>query len=178
LHAQKRLLAWIVLVGGVIVLTSYAYSLGIDASTRADLWGGVPPEIGPAYVVSMVLAAAGYFAFTFFLFFRVDPDETRIAGRFRFNLFSGLYTLILGPSALWLPLTSAMIQRPSSVLWLGVRLVLGMVGLGSIGLLLSLLRLQPRQRSRVYWLAVAGSAAFSIHTVVLDLIIWTALFPT
>jgi uncharacterized membrane protein YgaE (UPF0421/DUF939 family) len=88
-----------------------------------------------------------------------------------------LYVLSLGPSALWLPLTSVMVQQPSNLLWLGIRLVLAFVGLGSAGLLLALLSLRPRQPLAAYWLAVAGGVAFFIQTVVLDLFAWTAFFP-
>ena len=167
----------IVLLGGMAVLASYAYSLAVDPVTRAGLWGGVPSVFLPAYTASMVLAATGYFAFTYFLFFHVDPDRARIAGRFGYSLFHGLYVLTLGPSALWLPLTSVMIQQPSSLLWLGIRLVLALVGLGSAALLLALLSLRPRQPQAAYWPAIAGAVAFCIQTAVLDLFVWTAFFP-
>jgi hypothetical protein len=177
MHPHKRALAWIVLVGGAAVLVSYAYSLGLDPATQAALWGGVPPALLPAYVASMALATAGYFAFTYFLLFPADPGRVRIAGRFGYRLFQGLYLMILIPSALWLPLTSAMVQQPGSFLWLGIRGVLALVSLGSVGLLLALLTWQPRQPARAYWLAVAGSVAFCFQTTVLDLLLWTALFP-
>jgi hypothetical protein len=172
-HPQKRRMAWIVLFGGAIVLASYAYSLSFDPATQAGLWGGVPVGLLPVYVTSMALATAGFFAFTYFLLFQADPDRVRIAGRFGYGLFEGLYVMILAPSALWLPLTSAMVQQPSSLLWL----VLAVVGLASVALLLALLSLRPRQPVRAYWLAVAGSLAFCIQTAVLDLLVWTALFP-
>jgi hypothetical protein len=70
-----------------------------------------------------------------------------------------------------------MIQQPTSLLWLGIRLVLVLVGLGSVGLMLALLVLRPRQPATAYWLAVTGSVAFCIQTAVLDLFVWTALFP-
>jgi hypothetical protein len=176
-HPQKRTLAWIVLLGGAAVLASYAYVLGMDPVTQIGLWGGVPPALLPAYIASMILATAGYFAFTYFLLFRVAPDRARIAGRFGYRLFFGLYLLILGPSAVWLPLTSAMVQQPSSSLWLSIRLVLVVVGLGSVALLLALMYLRPRQPTGAYWLAVAGGVAFCIQTAVLDLFVWTALYP-
>ena len=176
-HPKKWRLAGVVLVGGAAVLVSYACSLAIDPATRAGLWGGVPQALLPGYVASMALAAGGFFAFTYFLLVCVDPDRVRIAGGFGYGLFCGLYVLILGPSALWLPLTSAMIQQPSSLLWLGIRLVLALVGIGSVALLLALLRLRPRQPPAAYWLAVAGAVAFCIQTAVLDLFVWTAFFP-
>ena len=145
MHAQKRTLGWIVLLGGVAVLTSYAYILGLEPEIQMKLWGGVPAALLPAYVASMVLATAGFFAFTFFLLFRADPDRVQVAGRFGYSLFYGLYVMILAPSALWLPLTSAMVRQSNDLLWLAVRLVLLVVGLGAVALLLALLSLRPRQ---------------------------------
>jgi len=177
MHPQKRTLVWIVLLGGAAVLVSYAHSLGLTPATQAALWGGVPARLLLVYVPSMALAMAGYFAFTYFLLFPADPDRVRVASRFGYGLFHGLYLMILIPSALWLPLTSAMVQQPSGTLWLLIRLVLALVGLASVGLLLALVALRPRQPTRAYWLAVAGSVAFCLQTAVLDFFVWTSLFP-
>jgi hypothetical protein len=176
-HPQKRRLVGIVLLGGAAVLASYARSLGFDPASQAALWGGVPPAFLPAYVTSMALATMGFFAFTFFLLFRADPGRVRIALWFGYGLFSWLYMMILAPSALWLPLTSAMVQQPDGSLWLAVRLVLLMVAVGSVLLLLALLSLRPRTPVRAYWIAVAGGVAFCLQTAVLDLFVWTAFFP-
>lgn len=177
MHPQRRGMAWIVLLGGGAVVLSYIYILGLDPATQAGLWGDVPPTLLPTYVISMVLATGGFFAFTFFLFFRADPESVRIAGRFGYSLFCGLYVMILVPAALWLPLTAAMVQQPSSLLWLGIRVVLAAVGIGSVALLLALLSLRPRLPAGAYWLAIFGALAFCFQTAVLDLFVWTALFP-
>ncbi len=177
MHPQKKRLAGIVLLGGIAVLASYAYILAIDPTTRAGLWGGVPQALLPAYVASMALGAAGFFAYTYFLFVHADPDRVQIAGRFGYGLFHSLYLLILIPSALWLPLTSAMVQQPGSLLWLSIQLVLALVGLSGVALLLALLSLRPRRPAAAYWLAVVGAVAFCIQTAVLDLFVWTAYFP-
>ena len=176
IHPKKLSLAAIVLLGGAAVLASYAYILVIDPATRDSLWGGVPPGLLPGYTASMVLAAAGYFAFTYFLFFHVDPDRARIAGRFRYSLFHGLYLLILGPSALWLPLTFQAVEQSSRVFAWAARLVLVVVGLASLGLLFALLSLRPRQPLWAYRMAVIGNLFFCIQTVILDAIIWGASF--
>jgi hypothetical protein len=125
----------------------------------------------------MLLATAGFFVYTFFLLFRVDPDRARIADRLGYSLFSVLYVLILVPSALWMPLTAAMLEHGNGALWSGIRLTLGVVGLGSIGLCGALLALRPRRPGRLYGLAVAGSLAFCLQTAVLDAFVWTALYP-
>jgi hypothetical protein len=50
------------------------------------------------------------------------------------------------------------------------------VGLASASLVWALLSLQTKTPGIAYWLAVAGSSYFAFHTLVLDAIIWAALF--
>jgi hypothetical protein len=177
MHPHKRMMAVINLLGGIAVLGSYAYGLSSHPATGAELWGDVPQTARSAYTLWMFFAAAGYFLFTYFLFFRADPQEVHVAHRFGFRLFNVLYVAILLPSALWMPLTFEMLKNPSSTLWLAIRLVLCIVGLGSAALVGALLSLRPRQPVRTYWLAVAGSMAFTIQTALIDALVWTAYFP-
>ena len=174
---QKRLMVWINLLGGAAILASYVYGLRTHPGSSTGLWGNVPQAILPLYGVSMLLAAAGYFAYTYFLLLRLNLDEARVARRFRFGLFNALYALILVPSAMWMPLTLRMLEQPTAGLWLGIRLVLAAVALGSLGLLGALLSLRPREPRWAYWLAVGGSVTFSIQTALLDAVVWTAFFP-
>jgi hypothetical protein len=125
----------------------------------------------------MLLAASGYFFFTYFLLFRVDPDQVRIGGRLGFSIFNVLYAAILVGSALYLPLTFGFVAQPRGPLWWSIRVVLIVVGLASLGLLTTLLALRPRRPAWAYWLAVAGSVIFSFQTVVLDMLMWPALYP-
>lgn len=177
MHPQKRAMAWINVIGGIAVLGSYAQGFLSHPSTSGDLWGDVPEAIRPLYGVWMFVAAAGYLAFTHLLYFRTDPQKARVAGRFGFGLFNGLYVAILLPSAMWMPLTFQMLTRPSDALWVAIRLVLWTVGLASVSLVVALSRLQPRQPVRGYWLALAGSVGFAVQTALLDAIVWTVYFP-
>jgi hypothetical protein len=177
MHADRRTLLFINLVGGAAVLGSYAHGLASNPLTRGEVWGGVPESLKPLYTASMLCAAAGYFAFSYFVFFRIDPERTRIAGRFSLGAFSALYALILVPSALWMPLTFAMIEAPSSTLWWAIRGVLAAVGLGSL-LLFAAIAAAPAERAP--WsrrVALAGCAAFCFQTAVLDAWVWPAYFP-
>ena len=177
MFAKKQILIFIVLLGGSAVLVSYAYGLKLNMGGTIPLWGGVPAWLLPYYQLNMLLAAAGFFAYTYFIIIHLDPAEARIAIRFHFSLFNILYVLILVPSALWLPLTVAMLKQPGTTLWVGICLVLDLVALASIGMLWALLSLNQRNPTWAYLAAVIGSIFFSVQTAILDAIVWTAFFP-
>ena len=177
LHRQKKELLLLNVVLGFAVLLSYAHGLVTNPATRAALWGGIPQWLMPFYTVVMPFAAVGYFLFTSFLLFQVNPDEALIAGRCRYRLFHLLYGMVLLPSALWMPLSFAMLREPSSGLWIAIRIVLAAVGLGSLGILAAILMLRPRRASPSFWLACSGSIAFCVQTSILDALVWTAFFP-
>jgi hypothetical protein len=174
--SRRRAMALINLFGGIAVLGSYAYCLMSYPAQAGDFWGGVPDGLRPLYTVNMFLAAAGYFAFTFFLMYRLKPT-TGGGERFGLGTFNALYALILIPSALWMPLTFAMLEAPSDGLWWAIRLTLAAVGIGSLGLLAGLVAVRPSLPSLAHKLAVVGSLAFSFQTVVLDAAVWPAFFP-
>lgn len=176
MNGSKGTMAWINVVGGVAVLGSYAYGLATHPETAGDVWGGVPEWLKPYYTVSMLTAALGYFLFSYFLFFRVDPAEARVGNRLDFDLFNFLYLFILVPSALWMPLTFRMLEAPNDGLWIAIRVVLAIVGVASAGLIVSLLLLKPRQPTWAYMLAILGSVLFAVQTAVLDAIVWPRFF--
>lgn len=177
MNSARRRLLWINLLGGVAVLGSYAWGIAANPLTRGEVWGGVPEAWRGLYTTSMLAAAAGYFAFSHFVLFRLDPERTRIAGRFGFGAFHAIYALILLPSALWMPLTFAMLDQPSDALWWTIRVTLALVGAGSLALLGALLALEAPRAPRARWLAVLGSLAFCFQTAVLDALLWPAWFP-
>jgi hypothetical protein len=176
MNPQKRSLIWINALGGTAVLASYAWNLLAHPEASGDFWGGVPAAMQSVYVVTMLLAATGYFAFTRFVF-RLRPARVKIADRFGYGSFMWIYALILVPSALWMPLTFAMIENPSAGLWVAIRLTLAAVGVGSLLLLAALLWLQPRSPRLAHRLAVLGSIAFTFQTAILDMLVWPAYFP-
>lgn len=172
----RRTMAGINLLGGLAVLGSYAYCLTAYSAPAGDFWGGVPDGLRPLYTVNMGLAAAGYFAFTYFLMYRSKP-EVHEGGRFGVGTFNALYAMILVPSALWMPLTFSMLESPSDGLWWTIRLTLAAVGVGSLGLLAGLIAVRPRAPSVAHKLAIAGSLAFCSQTAILDALVWPAYFP-
>lgn len=162
-------------LGGIAVLGSYVHGL----TTTPDpgrIWGGIPESWKPWYTRSMLCAAAGYFPFTYFFLTRVDPDHVRI-GPWGWRAVLACYVAILAGSALWLPLTFRMLERPSPGLWMLVRIDLVVVGAGAVGLLVGLLVMRPRDRSPLFWAAVLGLLPFCWQTAVLDALVWPSYFP-
>lgn len=176
MHTEQIALAVINVIGGILVIASYVYGLVTQPDFREGLWGYLPERIKPFYTISMLLAAAGYFAFTYLILFVLEPDEVRIANTFDFKLFLVLYALILFPSALWMPLTFKVLKNPGIAMWRTIRITLAVVGIGSFGLLLTILDLRDSGSSYAYWLAVAGAAAFCVQTALLDALVWPRYF--
>ena len=173
---QHIILLVINILGGAAVIISYIAGLSGQSGGANVLWGGVPSNIRPVYTISMILSALGYFAFLYFIFFRLVPSETTISGIFGFSLFYIIFLLILIPSAFWMPLTNMYVSNPTTAIWISIRTILAIVGLASIALVWALLTLQGKNEGLAYWLAIAGSGYFAFHTAILDAIIWAALF--
>lgn len=170
-------LALLNFVGGICVLSSYVYGLGTTWARDGSLWGGVPADWQPAYTVSMFAAAAGYFPFTWFFLRGVNPERVRFAAGLGYGAVTAFYVLVLFPSSLWLPLTIRMLESPNAPLWLLIRLVLMLVAVGSLGLALAAATARPVSSPLTRGLALVGLALFCLQTVVLDAIVWPALFP-
>jgi hypothetical protein len=176
MRIEHIILLIINVIGGAAVIGSYIFGLKGQSGGANVLWGAVPNSLRPVYTVSMILSALGFFAFIYFILFRLVPGEVLIGGRFGFSLFYAIFLVILVASAFWMPLTNAYVGNPSTGMWIGIRTVLALVGLGSIALMLALLTLQTKVPGISYWLAVAGSGYFAFHTAILDAIVWAALF--
>jgi hypothetical protein len=172
----QRALFAVLVVGGVAVLASYGQGYLAHPDIRWDIWGGIPSALRPLYTVSMFAAAVGYIPLTLFILLRLDPSRVRFAAPLGYGVFVALYALVLAGSAAWMPLTYRMIEDPSHITWIAIRVTLGIVALASISLLLALLRLDQRQPAAWYRLAVAGSLLFCWQTVVLDAIVWPHYF--
>ncbi len=175
MHPHKK--AWLAInaIGGAAVLGSYVHGLLTHPDTRDQLWGAIPPELQSVYGVTMWLAAAGYFFFSYAFVVRTDAEETRF-GPFGFGLINALYALVMVAAASWMPLTFAYLERPSDVLWLAVRTGLFSVGAGSIGLTISLFAMKPRAEGISGVLALLGLLFFCLQTAFLDAFVWPEFF--
>jgi hypothetical protein len=156
------------IVGGTAVLASYALWLVNPANQAAVLWGSLEGAARTLYTVSMLAAAAGYFAFAGYL---LASDVEGVPWSWILVLFA----LMLFPSALWMPLSFEYLRAPGPALWWAVRITLAVVGLASLLLILALARLSPG--GTAHTIAVTGAVAFTFQTLVLDAIVWPLYFP-
>jgi hypothetical protein len=178
LHPQKIVFALLNLIAGTAVLASYAWgATAWPAETVTRLWGDVPEAVRPWYSSWMFVAATGYLVYAGFLFFRVDADRARVAGRYGFGLFNALLVLILVPSAVWMPLTLHHIEHPSSLSWLAIVVGLWTTGLASLAMIGALAALEPREPQGWARASLVGAMAFAGQTFVLDSCVWPLLFP-
>ncbi|MFZ7102122.1 MAG: hypothetical protein ACOWWO_05590 [Peptococcaceae bacterium] len=176
MNRQKIILLLINIIGGIAVIGSYVYGLNAQSAGTSVLWGGVPQNIQPVYAVSMVLSAIGYFAFLYYLLFKVNPSQVKISGEFGYSLFYWIFAGILVPSAFWMPLTNIYIENPVILNWVLIRLVLFLVGLASLMLVLAIYKTSPDTKGIPRPAAIAGSIYFTFHTLILDAIVWAELF--
>jgi len=172
LTPKARSLALLILAGGPLVLLSYLLVFVSSAEMRVALWGGVPEQHRPLYTVSMFAAAAGFFAFTSAFLFTpaASPREPD------YKTLTIAYSLVLFPSAAWLPLTLAYLNAPTQWMWWIVRADLFAVASGSLLILAHALGLARAAPTTGTILAVVGALAFAWQTVALDALIWPASF--
>jgi hypothetical protein len=169
---QQLILLIINVLGGTAVIISYIYGFKGQVGGANVLWGNVSVSIRPLYFVSMIISAVSYFAFIYYILFKIDPAASNIS----YYLFYAIFLVILVASAFWMPLTNVYVSNHGTGIWAAVRSVLALVALGSIALVWALLALRPDTRGVAYWLAVAGAGYFAFHTTILDAIIWAAYF--
>lgn len=161
------------LLGGGLIIFSYLHGLKKYPTERSAVWGGVPDKLKPWYTVSMLLAAAGYLIFLYFIFLILDWASLSVIAVVLLYVFT---LMMLFPSALWMPLTFGMLHQPSRWRWRLIRLTLGDVGLGSLGLLGTLIWITGYGGLAIYWLAIVGLVFFCVQTALLDALVWTHFF--
>jgi len=176
MSSTQAILLAINIVGGIAVIGSYALGLWAHPGQGNELWGGVPGSLRGVYGISMLLSAVGYLLFFYHTVFRMDPPQVRLPWDLPFATFHILFVLILLPSAFWMSLTFAWLAAPSTALWIAIRTVLGLVGIGSLMMLAALASLKGLAPDQFWWPSTVGAAVFTFHTLVLDALLWPKLF--
>ncbi|MDD3648462.1 MAG: hypothetical protein PHS44_08280 [Candidatus Dojkabacteria bacterium] len=172
---NKKMLLWIILLFGSLVLLSYILVLGNFPGGTDAFWGSMPEKYLSPYYVSMLLSAFGYFIFTSFILVRIDSKTFKVTS-LGYKVFWILYLFLLVPSALWTPLVRIYLDENTTLLWVVIRLVLILVGLATLGVLLILLNSRNKYRGMYYWLSVVSAVFFFFHTGILDAFVWPHYF--
>jgi hypothetical protein len=175
MNANQKMFLAINIIGGILVIGSYYFGLRGGKGVEA-LWGGVPENIRPIYTISMLLCAVGYFIFFSYIISNLGAETFKSTYWLGEKLFLILFALILVASALWMPLVNVMVSNPSTLVWVGIRIVLAVVALASLAVVVALLTISPRPTVVFYYSAVIGMIWFTIHTGILDALIWPYLW--
>lgn len=166
MSARTKLFAWIA-IGGALTLGSYVWGVMGYPELRDGMWGGVPESVKPLYTINMFLAAFG-FLIAMALLLKYADDAL-------LNRLFLPYTLILIPSALWLPLTVWYLQSAAGGLWWAIRIDLFLVGIGAIMLWPAIGKLSEAS-GNLRHIGRTGLFFFILQTAVLDAILWPAWF--
>ena len=164
-----------IIFGPLLLFTYYkgVYS-GIDGT---QLWGGMPHFLRPMSGISMIVSAIGYFFFTYYLLTKVNLDY-QFFNRFNFWWIILLYSLVLIPSCFWINLTIEYMNSgmSNSMLWIMICLVLYTVGIASLLLLITLIKIPTEKLDFLYISSIVGCTFFTIHTLLFDGLLWTYFF--
>tara|TARA_B100000945_G_C20399583_1_gene606615 strand:+ start:499 stop:1059 length:561 start_codon:yes stop_codon:yes gene_type:complete len=176
INKNKYIFYIINILGGSLVLFSYGHGLLTYVDLRAQLWGDIPLSLKPYYTFNMILATLGYFCFTSyilktnFLSVKHQYSSTYIN---KINLF---YAGIIIPSIFWMPMTFSMLIEPSYILWIAIKVVLGIVGLSASSLMIILIKSKIQGEYLHYYIALIGIIPFWIQTMILDAVVWPYYF--
>jgi hypothetical protein len=163
------------LIGGPGVLATYAWGIETYPVLAPALWGDVPPAAQTPYTANMFVAAAGYLAFTWYLFRYVKPEEVRVFGR-GFGIFNLAYAGILIFSGIWMPLSLYALDTGNASLFPLIVVDLGLVAVSSLTMLAGLVAIRPLFAPRARRIAIIGAVFFCLQTVALDFLTWPWLF--
>jgi len=174
MHADRRTFLALQLALGPGVLASYALCFALWPETVAVMWGGVPPAVRSVYTAWMFVAASGYCVFTPALFLHAEPDRARLAFGLGYGALHAMYAALLVGSMLWMPLTKW--HMDGGLPFAFVVLDLWIVAAASLALLATTARLTPPLPGAWGVAAPLGAGAFCVQTVLLDALVWTALW--
>ena len=165
------------IIGGIAVLSGYAYALINHPDTRNDLWGGISESWQPWYVVSMIVAAVGYLTAMYYLIFKGGLENKFFWGKVDSSVMTILLVLFLVSASMWIHSTFAYLESPSSGTWTLIQIELRTTALTIILFTIGLGTIEKISRSIIHKWAVMGISFTSFHCLALDAILWMMKFP-
>ena len=165
------------IIGGIIVLGGYAFTLVSNPETRNDLWGGIPESWKPLYTLSMFTSAFGYLYATYYCAFKGGLDAQFFWGKYKASIMTIFIAIFLFSSSFWIHSTFSYIDSPTQNQWLLIQVELYATAFALILFTLGLASAKGVENKLNHKIAVIGSALITFHCLILDAIIWTSKFP-
>ncbi len=103
------------IIGGIVVLGGYAFTLVSNPETRNDLWGGIPESWKPLYTLSMFTSAFGYLYATYYCAFKGGLDAQFFGGKYKASIMTILIAIFLFSSSFWIHSTFSYIDSPTQM---------------------------------------------------------------
>ncbi len=175
MSTTKKIFLGINLLGGLSVLSSYIFCFILYPTRSASLWGSASDPVIKFFVISMFLAASGYIWVTFYLLKGNKLDAVHVGTIKGTKIINLLYVVVLVCSTIWMPASISFSMSENIFTEFIIRLVLWMVGLASVGILILIYKIKfsyGKSSLLSHMFALLGAMVFTIHTLVLDAVIW------
>ncbi|MBK50516.1 MAG: hypothetical protein FI718_05765 [SAR202 cluster bacterium] len=175
MSTAKKIFLTINLLGGLSVLSSYIFCLILYPDRSASLWGSASDPVITFFVISMFLAASGYIWFTLYLLKGNKLDAARLGKISGAKVANALYLVVLVCSTIWMPASISFSMNENILTELMIRLILWIVGLASVGILILICKIKfsyGKSSFLSHMFALLGAMVFTIHTLILDAVIW------
>jgi len=157
------------LILGFAVILSYIWGLVYYPEYGSALWGKVETNNIPYIIFSMLLAAVGYFVFSFYF---LNYKKFQTFNTLEYLYILSLYIVILFFSALWMPLSIGFINTNNNLFLILDLVSLYLVGISSLLLTIFLIQDKSLRRKLIWKLSVLGGFQFTFHTLIIDAIYW------
>ena len=157
------------LILGFAVILSYIWGLVYYPEYGSALWGKIETNNIPYIIFSMLLAAVGYFVFSFYF---LNYKKFQTFNTLEYLYILSLYIVILFFSALWMPLSIGFINTNNNFFLILDLVSLYLVGISSLLLTIFLIQDKSLRRKLIWKLSVLGGFQFTFHTLIIDAIYW------
>ena len=176
---SKKIFVVINLVGGLAVLSSYLLCFILYPTDSRSLWGSASDQVITFFVISMFLAATGYILFTVYLLQGNKLEGSSFGKIFGTKIIHFFYFVVLGCSTIWMPASIIFSMGENILTEVIIRCVLWLVGLASLGILICIYKINinhGKSNFISHMFALLGAMVFTIHTLILDAVIWPFLY--
>ncbi len=174
---QKGSLIAINVILGLVLIYSYYHYITKGGVPIKTLWGK-SHKFKTIYLVSILLAAIGYFLVLGYTIFKTP--NTKLNGAIISNLMV-IQVLIIVVSMMWMPMTLVYLKEKSnkSITMFAILLILFIVGLASAKQFLIVRNLTSENNQcakTMKNLATVGAGVFFVHTFFFDFLSWSIGF--